>query len=298
MYCVECGKQIADNAEACEKCGLPVAHPSGTTVPPQLFAEPSRGGTQVWVILLIVGGLFLGIAQVIGKYYGEKSLSSLSPTELRKELDGTEPIDSDLGLSEQEAMRAMRDTLADLRNESQAEKAAALKPDLALLYSGKSFSTAEEMRRMIDVLNKTLAIDRKRADVMGHWPDTLRAHLDRSHLLSARQKQEVTEMFSEGLFNPEFMKAAHQSLEAESDWIGSTEDLYEFALQHASHVAVTNTGTVRIADARIREQFSEKLSRSQSLRMSSASATQHFNELRSAAMTKVGASSSPLGSEK
>ena len=41
MYCVGCGHHIADNAQACEQCGLPLVSSSRTEVP-QLLAEPSQ----------------------------------------------------------------------------------------------------------------------------------------------------------------------------------------------------------------------------------------------------------------
>jgi len=78
MYCAGCGNQIADEADACEKCGHPLANLSGTTIP-QPLAESGQHGIPVWVLILILGALFVGIGQFLVNFMGQKSISSVLP---------------------------------------------------------------------------------------------------------------------------------------------------------------------------------------------------------------------------
>lgn len=179
---------------------------------------------------------------------------------------------------------------------SQSEKAAALEPDLHLLYSPESFSTAEKMQRSINVLNQCLAIDTGTMSELQRGPDSLQASLQQYHLTQTEER-EVIKTFSEGFFDSDLAKAEQQALAAESAWVDATSELYRFSLLHASQIAV-ESGRVVIASPPTMKEFDQKLARSNSLHVDFVAAFQREQKLSAEERAKAGVPPDDSASEK
>jgi hypothetical protein len=82
--------------------------------------------------------------------------------------------------------------------------------------------------------------------------------------LSINERQDFMTGVMKSFNGSEYLSARQQAMNAESDWVHSADDLYSFAIQHASKIIV-NKGKISTASDTLREQFNRKLTGSEGL---------------------------------
>jgi hypothetical protein len=211
----------------------------GTLLFPFLIAYAIAGAKRRrnWVTFsywFLTLGIILPIAT------NQKSLISLSHSDLVKELIGAKPLEENLPASEKAMANASRSLFADITafRKSNDEQLEALAPDLGQLYTAESFSSKAAMQRSLNAVDKELSLHRETSMMMEQMPKAVMAHLDQTDL-SDSQKKDYLKGFMDKFSGSDFLSARQQSLAVEADWVDSAHDLYGFAIQHASQIVVS-----------------------------------------------------------
>jgi hypothetical protein len=112
---------------------------------------------------------FLGIGIVLSSAALPKNLTSLSHSDMVKELIGTKPLESNLPENQKEMAIVTRAYFADLRTfrAAQDAKLKSLTPDLAQVYSNESFSSRASIQKSLDAVDKMWDVGPRKLSIHG-----------------------------------------------------------------------------------------------------------------------------------
>jgi hypothetical protein len=271
----------------------------GTLLLPFLIAYAIAGAKQRrnWVKFSY---WFLGLGILLPSLTltNQKDLSSLSHSDLVRELVGSKPLEDNLPEDQREMASATRALFADLTasRKSHDDQLDALEPDLEQLYTAESFSNKAAMQRSLNAVAKELSLDLQVSEMLKRFPEMARIRIDQTNLSDSEKKQFVAGVV-EGFNGSEYRAAYQQAIAVESDWVDSVADLYGFTIRHASQIIVTKD-RIGIASDTIRDKFNEKLTRSEGLLDKYLSAAKKADDIRAANLKSAGISDADLGKDK
>jgi hypothetical protein len=269
----------------------------GTLLVPFLIAYAVAGARRRrnWATFSIV---FFAVGILLSGATNQKSLTSLSRSDMLRELSGTKPLEDNLPENEKEMASVTKAVFADLRasDKSQNEQIGALKPYLGKLYSNDSFSSVSAMQKTVDSIDKAWSLDRETNEMIDRLPDSVRTRLDKTNL-SESDKSSFLKAFLSSFNSAEYVSARRQVMATESDWVGAVEDLYSFSMQHSPEIIVRDN-TIGIAREATRSKFNQRLLRAEDLHKSFLAATKRAEELRAATLKAQGISESDMGLSK
>jgi hypothetical protein len=241
---------------------------------------------------------FLALGIIIPSLNPPKSLTNLSHSDMLRELVGSKPLEDNLPEDQREMASATKAFFADIATfrKSHDDQLDALKPDLGQLYTAESFSNKPAMQRSLNAVDKELSLDLQISEMLKQIPEMARTRIDQTDLPESEK-----EKFMAGLmksFNgSEYIAAHQQAIAAASAWVDSADDLYGFAIQHASQIIVTKD-RIGIASDTIRGKFNEKLIRSEGLLDKYLAAGKKADDIRAANLKRSGISDADLGADK
>ncbi len=238
---------------------------------------------------------FFGLGIILSGSMNQKSLTSLSPPDMLKELSGTKPLEENLPENQKEMAAVTRAVFAELRanEKSTDEQIEAIRPEMERLYTSESFSSIDAIRQTKGAIDKALSLDSETAALLERLPDSLKARLNQTSL-SDSEKNQFMEGFLTSFNKTDYVSARRQVMTTETDWANSVNDLYSFSLQHFSDIAVRK-GSIIIAREGTRSSFNQKLSRAQNLQEAFLAARKRVEELRDASFKKSGISLADMG---
>ena len=241
---------------------------------------------------------FFALGIILSGASNQKSLASLSHADLLKELIGSKPLEENLPENEREMARATKAFFDDMKafRKSHDEQSDALAPDLALLYTAESFSSKAVMQRTLDTVDKQLELDLKASEMLKRIPEMAKNRIDQSSL-SINERQDFMTGVMKSFNGSEYLSARQQAMNAESDWVHSADDLYSFAIQHASKIIV-NKGKISTASDTLREQFNRKLTGSEGLLDKYLTSAKKADDIQAANQKSAGISDADLGKNK
>jgi hypothetical protein len=152
------------------------------------------------------------------------------------------------------------------------------------------------MQRTMDAMKKLTSLDRETEDMVRRMPDSVKARLDKTGL-SESDKEKFLKGFNGSFNNSELVSARDEAVSAENDWADSVDGLYSFAIQHSSQILVIKD-SIEIPSKLVREEFNDRLSRSDNLRQTFVTASKKANDLRAENFKKTGVSPADAGLDK
>jgi hypothetical protein len=245
-----------------------------------------------WFFVFVVIG---GFSSRIGRHHG---LTDEPGPVMMQEMTGIKPLPADASEDDKQTVAATKEFFADLAqiNSSYNQKQAALTPDLNKLYTAAAFADRAAIQHMQSVVHEKLALDEDTSAKIQQIPEQLSAHLQKSTLPEA-QRQEFMKGVESQFNGSEIMKARREMLAAEEKWAATTNDLYDYALQHSSQIKVTNA-SIGIGSAEVREQFNTRFTQAKQQRDAFNASTRKLLETRQTAMKSSGLTPQDLGLTK
>jgi hypothetical protein len=272
----------------------------GTLLLPLLVAYAIAGAKRrrngLWFALWFFGFTILGTAYIWTQ--SRNGLADLPPPEMIRTMTGTMPLPADASENDRQTVAATKQFFADLLeiNSSYNQKQAALTPDLNKIYTAAAFTDRAAIQHMQGIVQQKLALDEDTASKIRQAPEQLRALLQKS-ALSEAQRQDFMRGVESQFNGSEIMKARGEMLAAEEKWAATTNDLYDYALQHSSQIKVTNA-SIGIGSPAVREEFNTRFTRAKQQRDAFNASTRKLQETRQAAMNSSGVTPKDLGLTK
>jgi hypothetical protein len=213
----------------------------------------------------LFAGLFCGLSVVLGGLWLlGTAANALVPTEttdarigrLMREADGKQPVkdypggygqlDTVLRDFFRSAQQRDRDYRAEVQNLDESE--------MRRLYSGMSFSSPQEIQRVMQQLQQVLDVDLKQEQAVREMVNTTEGRI-RGLDVAEKDKQDVIAGMERTL--APIYSARAELISAEKDWIESTEALYQFGYEQENEIQIRGN-EIFIANPYVRQEFNNR----------------------------------------
>ena len=250
----------------------------------------------LWTAIVISGLSAIGRLPMPQTFSDDAMQKRMS--EIAREAAGTKPVD-DSGTPQEREMRGiMRDFFRAVFNDRKQHDADANVHalDLASLYSAKSFSSKAAMKKTMLAVDGINGVDKEFSRRFQLRIDEMRRRMEAS-TMNASEKREFLKGVDQGLANSNALKQRRELMATEDDWVRATDDLYAFALQHASQIKAVGKQIV-LSDNQVKQQFDQRFSQSRDARKKLEAGNQQWQSQRERKMNGLGLSESDLGLKK
>jgi hypothetical protein len=129
------------------------------------------------------------------------------------------------------------------------------------LYAADSFSSPARMRRCLDAVNGSYAVDREFDKRSARWLEQVRERVNGAKMTET-EKQKFLKGFDKSIGNPMMRNTREEIMASEEEWVNAALDLFGYALEHADKLSVKGQA-VLISDGPVKAQFARKLRDSQ-----------------------------------
>lgn len=211
---------------------------------------------------------------------------------LMKEAAGTKPVDSSGPRNLDEFVRdVMRDVLD--QRKSFEQETSAFTVELEGLYSVKSFSSPDNMKRSLEAVRGVVAADLRYSQQIEDLPKRIEARVQSSSLSDSDKRD-----FMEGLwksFGSLKVLAIHrQAMEVEKQWSDATVGLYEFTLANSGKIVVEH-GHLVANNEKFRIEFNQRLKQSKTLQENLIALNAQLETAQNDALKELGVTPKDLG---
>ena len=158
--------------------------------------------------------------------------------------------------------------------------------ELQILYRPETFSGRDEIEKMMSQLKLALKIDTDQEQGLQDLFAKAKERIEASSLPDF-QKQSFEQGFEKGIGQTAQFRTP--AVEAEKDWFDACQDLYSYAEDNLSSIAVQD-GRLIINDAAVRDTFNQKLQNAQAKQTEFKSRKQIFNEKSAELLQQIGIS--------
>ncbi len=212
----------------------------------------------------LFAGIFFGLTFVLAGLVAIGSLAPQRPTEttdariarLIREASGQQPVTQLPGV-DGELDTVLRDFLRGVQQRNrdyQGEIRALDQSEMARLYSAYSFSSPQEIQRVLGQLQAALDLDLKQEQALRQLVETAESRI-RALDLSDKDKEEAVQGMEHSLVP--IYAARGDLMSAEKDWIASTEALYRYGYEQFPQIQIRGS-EIFIADTAVREEFNQR----------------------------------------
>jgi hypothetical protein len=238
---------------------------------------------------------FFGIGLVLTGVSGGRSLKSLTPAELLKEMSGTQAVTTSLSQEDKDLILQGRKLFEYERalKKSQIERNAALTPTVRKINSAQSFSSLDEMRGILATIPKVLEVDTQNLKEAKDQPTQLARIMAQGNVSKERQ-DEFLKGLTTSFDNSSVWPASDKALQAESKWLDATCDLYTYTLAHSTEYHVADNKLIFRND-KVRVEWDGKLQNEKALRKQFLDLSKRVKDLRGANLKAMGVTDSDLG---